>query len=286
MTGMNAHAGSQAGPDAEPGSQTQAESQAGPRRQARWHAEPGSEAGSNPGPASEAGRARYHHGDLPNALTRAGVALARAGGPDAVVLREAARQVGVSPAAAYRHFAGHDDLRYAVKVQAQQELADAMEERLKESEPGSDPAAEAVRRMIAIGFAYLHFALEEPGLFRTAFCHAEPAQEPESGDSVHAQTDAQERSPVAAPTPDGAPAEVSELRRYRPFQILSENLDRLVELGVLPAARRPYAEIPAWAMVPGLATLLLDGPLDLGDKETQDAVLGMALNTLINGFVN
>src|SRR5579859_1009447 len=91
----------------------------------------------------ESGRGRYHHGDLANALTQAAVALAREGGPDAVVLREAARRVGVSPAAAYRHFAAHDDLLYAVKLQAQQALAHWMLDSLGSSAVCDDPTAEA-----------------------------------------------------------------------------------------------------------------------------------------------
>ena len=55
-------------------------------------------------------RASYHHGDLPNALADAATDLARGGGPEAVVLREAARRAGVSAAAAYRHFSGHGEL--------------------------------------------------------------------------------------------------------------------------------------------------------------------------------
>ncbi len=39
-------------------------------------------------------RATYHHGDLRRALLEAGLDLAREGGPDAVVLREATRRVG------------------------------------------------------------------------------------------------------------------------------------------------------------------------------------------------
>ena len=66
---------------------------------------------------------RYHHGDLANALTAAATELARDGGPEAVVLREAARKVGVSATAAYRHFAGHGDLIHAVKELAQERLA-------------------------------------------------------------------------------------------------------------------------------------------------------------------
>src|SRR5439155_20803437 len=66
------------------------------------------------GPVNERRRA-YHHGDLANALTNAATELARHGGPEAVVLREAARQVGVSATAAYRHFASHGDLVHEVK---------------------------------------------------------------------------------------------------------------------------------------------------------------------------
>lgn len=251
MTGMNAHAGAKADPNAEP--------------------------------AGESGRGRYHHGDLANALTRAGVALAREGGPDAVVLREAARQVGVSPAAAYRHFAGHDDLRYAVKLRAQQALADAMDAAMGNVDQTADPALEALSRLGAIGAAYVHFALDEPGLFRTAFCHtASPPQE--SGDPV--QTDGDWHGPVDEPQPDEASAEADEMMRYRPFQMLSEGLDRLVALGVMQPERRPNAEIPAWSMVHGLATLLLDGPLELKDEAARDNVLELALRTIMDGLLN
>jgi AcrR family transcriptional regulator len=44
------------------------------------------------------------------ALIAAGVELARSGGPDAVVLREVTRMVGVVPNAAYRYFAHRDAL--------------------------------------------------------------------------------------------------------------------------------------------------------------------------------
>ena len=50
----------------------------------------------------------YHHGNLRQALVDAGVELARTGGPNAVLLRAAARQVGVSHNAAYRHFANQE----------------------------------------------------------------------------------------------------------------------------------------------------------------------------------
>jgi len=47
--------------------------------------------------AKSSGRDTYRHGDLRRALLEAGIELARIGGPDAVVLREATRRAGVVP---------------------------------------------------------------------------------------------------------------------------------------------------------------------------------------------
>jgi AcrR family transcriptional regulator len=190
-------------------------------------------------------RGTYHHGDLANALTAAATQLARDGGPEAVILREAARTVGVSATAAYRHFAGHGDLIHAVKEHAQEDLAASMRTELAAGEPCAEPAAEALRRLHAVGLGYLRFALSEPGLFRTAFCRADKGYEDQAAGMA------------------ASPA----------FQLLSEALDELVHVGLLPASRRAYAEIYAWSCTHGLAMLLLDGPLsNLPDPERQVAI--------------
>src|SRR5262245_64055618 len=102
-------------------------------------------------------------------LIAAGLELARAGGPDAVVLREATRMVGVVPNAAYRYFADRDELLAAVCAAALRELADRMAAGIARVRgKHGDPAA-ARRRLRAVGTAYLEFAREEPGLFATAY---------------------------------------------------------------------------------------------------------------------
>src|SRR5262245_43805131 len=108
-------------------------------------------------------------GAVRDGLIAAGLELARAGGPDAVVLREATRMVGVVPNAAYRHFADRDELLAAVCAAALRELADRMAAGVARVRGKyGDPAA-AGRRMRAVGRAYLAFAREEPGLFATAY---------------------------------------------------------------------------------------------------------------------
>ena len=114
-------------------------------------------------------RHTYHHGDLRQALLDAGIALARDGGPDAVVLREATRRAGVVPNAAYRHFASRHALLQAVRAAALAALAVAMEKELTRLRRGRHEADFARAGLRAIGIAYLRFARSEPGLFRMAF---------------------------------------------------------------------------------------------------------------------
>jgi AcrR family transcriptional regulator len=192
-------------------------------------------------------RSTYRHGDLRRALLEAGIQLARAGGPDAVVLREATRRAGVVPNAAYRHFASRRELLQAVRSAALAALAVAMEAELARLPNGNSPADFARASLRAIGVAYLRFAQEERGLFRTAFGAPDERRH----------------------TPDPSRAGSSGLN---PFQLLGVALDRLVEAGVLPAERRLDAEYLAWSAVHGLAMLVIDGPLrDLSPTQT-DAI--------------
>ncbi|MFC4452304.1 TetR/AcrR family transcriptional regulator [Deinococcus sonorensis] len=196
-----------------------------------------------------AGRVTYRHGDLRQALIQAGLDLARQGGPEAVVLREATRRAGVVPNAAYRHFADLDALLAAVCSAAQAEFARAIEAQLTQVDASLAPAARARARFHAVGLGYLRFAQAEPGLFRTAFWLSRTLQQ-----SAHP-----ERRGDSGLTP---------------FQLLGTTLDGLVETGLLAAGRRPGAEFLAWSAVHGLATLLIDGPLrGLDDAQTRQLEL-------------
>src|SRR3954453_18661738 len=108
--------------------------------------------------ASEGAARPYHHGRLRDALVDAGLELARASGPDAVVLRAVSRAAGVSHNAAYRHFADHQDLLNAVAERCMADLADLMRRR-----PGRvrvrDRKERAAAELGAIGRAYIEFAV-------------------------------------------------------------------------------------------------------------------------------
>jgi AcrR family transcriptional regulator len=103
-------------------------------------------------------RTTYRHGNVPNALRAAARAILDDGGPETVGLREMARRVGVSPTAAYRHFASREDVLASVAAEGFRELATALEEAMK----GPNPAH-------GLALAYVEFALQKRGLFRLMF---------------------------------------------------------------------------------------------------------------------
>jgi AcrR family transcriptional regulator len=180
-------------------------------------------------------RKTFRHGDLRNALVAAGLEMARAGGPDAVVLREATRQAGVSPNAAYRHFENQAALLDAVRSACISRLAAAIEVEMGKNRPGRDPQVFARKSLRAVGMGYLGFAMKEPGMFRTAFSVPPPVYEHNEANTAS--------------------------MGLNPYELLSLALNRMQESGLLSKKDRKDAEFLAWSTVHGLALLVLEGPL-------------------------
>ncbi len=113
-------------------------------------------------------KATYHHGDLESALVAVALERVRRGGAENFSLREAAREVGVTPGAAYNHFTDKDQLLAAVGAEAQKLLA----RRTLKATAGLSGA----KRVEAVGRAYIEFASAEPRLFRLAFSRISAAR--------------------------------------------------------------------------------------------------------------
>ncbi|WP_229052915.1 TetR/AcrR family transcriptional regulator [Aeromicrobium sp. Leaf350] len=171
----------------------------------------------------------YHHGDLREALIEAGLTLTRQEGPEALRMREVTRAVGVSPNAAYRHFADRRELLDAVGQRIQHLMVDRM---VALRSGTGDRATQAIDGLRAVGLGYIDFALGEPGWFAVAFFPA-PGSRPE----------------------DAAPREAP------PYRMLVDALDEMVAAGLLGAAARDGARWACWATVHGFAGLATRGPL-------------------------
>ncbi len=105
-------------------------------------------------------RSAYHHGHLPDALIAAATRLLDEPGAAAFSLREVARRVGVSPSAAYRHYADRDALLGAVAAAGFVSLSAAMR-----ADRGADPAD----WFMATGRAYVRHARAHPARFALMF---------------------------------------------------------------------------------------------------------------------
>ncbi|MGV0626851.1 TetR/AcrR family transcriptional regulator [Mycolicibacter minnesotensis] len=191
----------------------------------------------------------YHHGDLGSALVDAGLQLTRLGGPEALTIRAATRRVGVSPNAAYRHFADRSALLAAVAIAIQGQMAARM---LDPQDHRGSPQARARSQLSAVGRGYIEFALDEPGWFSVAFF--------------------------------GSGITWTDGHVPRPFRALVEALDAMAETGVLQRDRRSGAEWPCWSAVHGFAELALRGPLRGTPRPELDALAHRTVEDIIAGL--
>jgi AcrR family transcriptional regulator len=137
-------------------------------------------------------------------------------------LRELAREVGVSPAAIYRHFPDKNALMAALAVEGLERMAAA--QRLATQAAGGGKAG-----FLASGMAYVRFAVDNPALFRLMFSAAQACD------------------PLDAAI-DSVPSAMRALR---------QDIEALVPSGA-SAAERKAAALHAWSLVHGLAQLVLD----------------------------
>ncbi len=103
----------------------------------------------------------YHHGDLQRALADAAIELLAEVGPS-FTLRQAAERVGVTHAAAYRHF----DSRDALLAEVSRRGFVALGERLARSARGAAPPRERLERLLV---AYLRFAWKHRAHYELMF---------------------------------------------------------------------------------------------------------------------
>jgi AcrR family transcriptional regulator len=107
---------------------------------------------------------QYHHGNLRDAFIEAALALEPEHGPLGISLREVARKVGVTHAAAYHHFAGKDALVVAVADDGYARLLSAIRD--PELPAPFTSRMAALFHLIAVGVEYVRFAVENPSRFR------------------------------------------------------------------------------------------------------------------------
>ena len=105
----------------------------------------------------------YHHGDLKNALIKAGVEILEREGVGGLSLRKVAKQAGVSHAAPYSHFADKQALIAAISTEGFKQL-------YSQIEAVTDMyLADPETLLIETAWAYVQFALNAPDRFKLMF---------------------------------------------------------------------------------------------------------------------
>ena len=170
----------------------------------------------------------YHHGDLKNALIQAGLEILAREGVGGLSLRKVAKQVGVSHAAPYSHFADKQALIAAISTEGFKQLFQQIE------------SVFAVYRdkpenlLIETAWAYLQFALKEPDRFKLMFSSV-LEKEKDYPDFV----------------------EISQNN----FRQLVEIVEVCQQAGIVKAGASDLIALSLWGTVHGFVSLLLEGQI-------------------------
>jgi AcrR family transcriptional regulator len=164
--------------------------------------------------------------DLRQKVLDASLALIQEGGLDRLSMREVARKAGVSHQAPYHYFGDREAILAALAGEGFSKLGQSLERAAAQA--GSEP----VPAVEAMGRAYVEFALRNPAYFQAMF----------RADAVPL-----DRYPDARKLEDAA------------FEKLVEGIGQAFVKQ--PIEVKETTAVACWAMVHGLATLILEGSL-------------------------
>ena len=170
----------------------------------------------------------YHHGDLKNALIKAGVEILAKDGVSGLSLRKVAKRVGVSHAAPYAHFVDKQALIAAISTEGFRQLYEQVNEVAEKYK--SQPA----KQMVEAAWTYVQFALDDRDRFKVMF------------------------SGVLEKEKD-YPEFVAEA--HRNFQLVKTIIEANQAAGVLRSGPSDLAALSAWGSIHGFIMLLLEGQI-------------------------
>jgi AcrR family transcriptional regulator len=167
----------------------------------------------------------YHHGDLKNALIKAGADILSREGVSALSLRKVAQKAGVSHAAPYAHFTDKQALIAAISTEGYKKLYEQIAQAAEQHR--SDP----LRRFVEASWAYIQFALDEPDQFKVTL----------SG-MIEKEQD--------------YPAFVETAKQT--FALVVDIVAQCQQAGILRRGAPDLAAVSAWSLIHGFVTLLME----------------------------
>ena len=170
----------------------------------------------------------YHHGDLKNALVRAGVEILSKEGVEGLSLRKVAKRAGVSHNAPYSHFTDKQSLIAAISTEGFKQLYEVLDTAI--SSYPDDP-----RRQLEEGaWSYVQFAMNNRDTFKIMF------------------------SGILEKEKDyPAFVEIS----YKAFSRVVDIVRACQHRGVLQTAPPEMMAVCVWGQVHGITSLMLEGQI-------------------------
>lgn len=195
----------------------------------------------------------YHHNDLRNTLISAGLAILAEDGISELNLRAVARRAEVSHTAPYRHFADKEALIVAIAEDGFRRLGEKLEEARSRISGG------AKAQLMAVGYAYIAFAIDEADSFRLMFSHV-----------IQNRTQYLELCALAKAC----------------FQLLHSIIEEGQVSGEFVSGNSIELAKSAWSMLHGLASLLIEGQFseDVQDSQMQEQTIRFHLECVLTAF--
>lgn len=177
-------------------------------------------------------KASYHHGNLKLALIEAGFKALEAGSLETLSLRALAKDVGVTPTAAYNHFADKSALMVEMKTEGFRKFDAGLLDSLKHAEVQTPEG-----KLRAMARAYLQFAFAHPGVFNLIF--------------------------FWTPEPEYFTNELIEAAGCAEMHLQNVVAELLEEDGcAVTEYQKSVASLSAWSLVHGVTLLLRTGVVD------------------------
>jgi len=194
----------------------------------------------------------YHHGNLKESLVQTALEMVKTHGIESVTLREIGSRLGTSRSAIYRHFSNKEALMKQVLLAGFDKLDEALESTFYNEE------LELLERFHSMGLVYIHFAKENPHLYRLLF-----------GPSMSREREevCVEEKPELHKLMNGdSSEEIVENNAESGFHKLVSIIIEAQTGGVFKKGDPVLFATAIWSLLHGLASLAIDGHLSVIDN--------------------
>ena len=196
-------------------------------------------------------RKNYHHGDLKNALIKAGVEILSKEGIEGLSLRKVAQRAGVSHSAPYSHFPDKQSLIAAISTEGFHQLDNELDAVIAAYPKNSK------RQLQQGALAYVQFALNHTDTFKIMFSGVLEKEKE-------------------------YPAFVAI--SHKTFQRVVDVVRACQDAGLLRSTSPEMMAVAVWGQVHGIISLALEGQIShtVLDQHDVEDVVSFAIEQMIN----